>query len=168
MLLASVGNARMIRSCVIIAHVPSVALSILSIIESARPGSNFYAALAAMFEIPWICLTVGLNFVLTALITIRLVLHCRSMASIKSAASMYPGVIAILVESAAPFTATGIAFAALLGKKHPAQTAVSLVWGIFVVCTSFDSLSFVNVLSSGPFTAAYYPSRGDGACVDKS
>jgi hypothetical protein len=121
---------------------PYVALSIISMIESALPGSNFYAAHAATFEVPWISLTSGLNFLLTSLITIRLLLHRRSMVATSKFAAMYTtGIIAILVESAAPLTVAGIVFAVLLGKNHPGQSAVSLVWGTFVVHMSSLILS---------------------------
>jgi hypothetical protein len=113
---------------------PYVALSIISMIECALSGSNFYTAHAATFEVPWISLTTGLNFLLTTLITIRLLLHRRSMFATSKFAAMYTtDIIAILVESAAPFTAAGIVFAVLLGKNHPGQSAASLVCGTFVV-----------------------------------
>jgi hypothetical protein len=153
------------------AHIPSVAFSIISVTESALPGSSFFAAHAATFGVPWVSLTSGLNFVLTILITIRLLLYRRSMAMVATSdfAAMYTGIIAILVESAAPFTVAGILFAVLLGKDHPGQLAASQVWGTFVVSMSYaEPFNSVNFCLSGPCTTAYYPSCCNGACVDKA
>lgn len=112
-----------------------VALAIMSVVQSALPGSSFFQGNDIVYAVPWISLTCALNAIITILIVVRLVgARSRIRAAMSGdAASVYTGVIAILVESALPFTFLGIVFAVLLGKNLPEQLALSLTWGYYVV-----------------------------------
>lgn len=112
----------------------STALAIMSVVQSALPGSSFFQGNDIVYAVPWIALTCSLNAIITILIVARL-LGARSRiraAMSGDVANVYTGVIAILVESALPFTFLGITFAVLLGKNLPEQLALSLTWGYYV------------------------------------
>ena len=115
-------------------------MAIVSCVQSALPGSSFFASNAISFGIPWISLTCTLNVVLTILITYRLV-NARRYVQISAGSSfevsdlvrMYTGPVAIFVESALPFSILGVIFAILLGKGIAVYAIFSAVWGSYVV-----------------------------------
>ncbi|KAE9394591.1 hypothetical protein BT96DRAFT_886487 [Gymnopus androsaceus JB14] len=110
----------------------STALAIMSVVQSALPGSSFFEGNDIVYAVPWISLTCSLNAIITILIVARILSARRRIRSAmpEDMATVYTGVIAILVESALPFTLLGIVFAVLLGKNLPEQLALSLTMGI--------------------------------------
>jgi hypothetical protein len=76
-------------------------------------------------------LIVSNNVVVTSLITFRLLLARRSLAKVLPSADMqvYTGVVAILIESAAPLTIFGIITA---GLKYSNQTSSGISVGTAV------------------------------------
>lgn len=109
----------------------------MSVVQSALPGSSFFEGNDIVYAVPWISLTCSLNAIITILIVARILSARRRIRSAmpEDMATVYTGVIAILVESALPFTLLGIVFAVLLGKNLPEQLALSLTWGYYVVST---------------------------------
>jgi hypothetical protein len=85
-------------------------------------------------------LTVSTNIVVTSLITFRLLCARRALAKVLPSADMrvYTGVIAILVESAAPLTVFGIV-AAILQQFGPKPNQSP---GYYVCQTLFDGLFY--------------------------
>ncbi|KAG0700582.1 hypothetical protein DFH29DRAFT_931310 [Suillus ampliporus] len=120
-----------------IIYLGSTAMGILMVVESAMPMSNIWQGLAAHFGIAWVALTVGFNIIVTALISARLLLLHRRIqfALTDKQRSVYTGTVAILVESALPFTVLGIIYLGTYIKGIPSATAVGIVWGTFVVLT---------------------------------
>ncbi|KAJ3813288.1 hypothetical protein F5876DRAFT_35388 [Lentinula aff. lateritia] len=112
----------------------SIAFSIMSVVQSAFPGSSFFEGQDIIYAVPWLSLSCSLNAIITILITARLLMARRRIREIMSEdmSNVYTGVIAILVESALPFTVLGIVFAVLLGKNLPEQLALSLTWGYYI------------------------------------
>lgn len=71
----------------------------------------------------WIYLSVSVTFLVTCLISIRLLRLRKEVSDILPAANLrvYLGVIAILVESALPLTLCGLVFAILTQPKNVAE-----------------------------------------------
>ncbi|KAK1226955.1 hypothetical protein PQX77_010023 [Marasmius sp. AFHP31] len=109
------------------------AMSLLLIYESAQPGANFFKGHAASFGVPYIALTISLNIIVTLLICGRLIAVKNSLQDALGPhhARMYTSVIAIMVESAAPFTILGIVYVVAYARHSPTSIAFVQIWGDF-------------------------------------
>ena len=117
-------------------------MSLMALTESALPNSSFFAATTTDFTVPWLALTSGLNAIVTILISGR-ILYYSHVASANGTAgkrSTHTSVVAILVESALPFTVLGILCAIYFGKQQAPELAFAIVWGSFVVSKSLKFL----------------------------
>jgi hypothetical protein len=114
-------------------YLGALSMSILLIFESAQPGANFFVGHAVDFGVPYLSLTIGLNIIVTTLICGRLMHLRREIGKVlgPSHAKMYTSIIAILVESAALFTAFGIAYVIIYARKSQSEFALVQVWGDF-------------------------------------
>ena len=114
-------------------------MSLMALTESALPNSSFFAATTADFTVLWVALTSGLNAIATILISGRLLYYSHvssangTVGPGKRSSSSYTSVVAILVESALPFTVLGILCAIYFGKQQAPELAFAIVWGSFVV-----------------------------------
>ena len=111
-------------------------MAIVTLVQSAYPGSNFFRGATVDFGVPWAALSVGLNIVVTALITFRLLnAHHRLKKVLPDhIVHMYTGMAAIFIESALPFSILGIAFAITYGLHSDIGPAFLFVWATFCVC----------------------------------
>ena len=107
----------------------TIAMSLIALTESALPNSSFFVKSTTDFTIPWLALTCGLNGVVTILISGRIIYYARIVSSNKT----YTSVVAVMVESALPFTILGILCAVYFGKHEAPELAFAVVWGSFVV-----------------------------------
>jgi hypothetical protein len=112
------------------------AMSLMALTESALPNSSFFVKATTDFTVPWLALTCGLNAVVTILISGRIIYYAR----LASANGTYTSVVAILVESALPFTVLGILCAIYFGKHEAPELAFAVVWGSFVVSKVTNSI----------------------------
>jgi len=117
----------------------NLAMGIVALVQSAAPGSSIFAQQSVNFVIPWVSLTTGLNVILTGLITLRLLsarhyLIKADLTEARELSKVYTSVVAILVESALPFSILGIIFAVLLGKQVTIYVVLSVFWGGYAVC----------------------------------
>ncbi|KAJ7220017.1 hypothetical protein GGX14DRAFT_336543, partial [Mycena pura] len=112
----------------------STSMAIAATIQSGLPGGDFFKGVTVNFTIPWLVLTITFNIVTTSMITFRLFTVSRSMRSVlgKERAETYTGVIAILVESALPFTLLGIGYLITYIRNAPEELAFADIWGCFV------------------------------------
>jgi hypothetical protein len=112
-----------------------LAMSLIALTESALPHSNFFVTRTANFAIPWLALTSGLNAIVTILISGRILYYSRLGTAHGRIGRHNPhtGIVAILVESALPFTVLGILCAIYFGKQLAPELAFAMVWGAFVV-----------------------------------
>ncbi|KAL0063237.1 hypothetical protein AAF712_009839 [Marasmius tenuissimus] len=110
-----------------------LAMSLLLIYESARPGANFFKGHAVAFGVPYMALTISLNIIVTLLICSRLIAVKNRLQNTLGPhhARMYTGVNAIMVESAAPFTILGIIYLITYARHSPTSIAFVQVWGDF-------------------------------------
>ena len=113
-------------------------MSLIALTESALPNSSFFVKATTDFTIPWLALTCGLNGVVTILISGRIIYYSR----LASANRTYTSVVAVMVESALPFTILGILCAVYFGKHEAPELAFAVVWGSFVV--SFHLFYFIS------------------------
>ncbi len=110
-------------------------LMIITIVESALPNSFLLHGKPANFGVPWVALSVSLNMLVTALICGRL-LRMRAITREVLAPELsrtYTSVAAMLIESAAPFSALGIGLVITEAQGGPLAIAFSYVWGMFCV-----------------------------------
>lgn len=84
-------------------------MAILQIITSAAPNGNFFGDKAISFGTPYYTLSIAVNVLSTSLICGRIFYTTRTMEEAlgKENVKVYNGVIAILIESAAPYALIG-------------------------------------------------------------
>ncbi|KAJ7208001.1 hypothetical protein GGX14DRAFT_634786 [Mycena pura] len=112
----------------------STAMGTTATIQSGFPGGDFFIGTTVNFAIPWLVLTITFNIVTTLMITFRLLAMSRTMRKVlpKERARIYSGVIAILVETALPFTILGIGYIITYIRTAPEALAFANIWGCFV------------------------------------
>jgi len=110
----------------------STAMGIAATIQSGLPGNNFFTTVN--FTVPWLALTISFNVITTSMIAFRLWSVSRSMRAAlpKERADVYTGTIALLVESALPFTLLGIGYLITYVRMDPESLWFADVWGCFV------------------------------------
>ncbi|KAL0071713.1 hypothetical protein AAF712_000635 [Marasmius tenuissimus] len=108
-------------------------MSLLLVYESAQPGANFFKGHVVDFGVPYTALTISMNIIVTLLICGRLVAVKNKIQHTLGPhhARMYTSVIAIMVESAAPFTILGIIYVITYARHSPTSIAFVQVWGDF-------------------------------------
>ncbi|KAJ7280298.1 hypothetical protein C8J57DRAFT_1302225 [Mycena rebaudengoi] len=118
----------------ILFYLGAIAMGIMTMVQSAVPGSNFFRGKTVDFGVPWASLSVALNVTITALIAYR-ILRARSMIrrlqESNESLEVYVSVAAILIESALPFSVLGIIFAVTYGKNLPQAPGFLFAWASF-------------------------------------
>ncbi|KAK7007384.1 hypothetical protein R3P38DRAFT_1668699 [Favolaschia claudopus] len=111
----------------------SAVMGIIATIQSGLPGGDFFNGTAVNFATPWLALTITFNVVATSLIIVRLVSALRSARVLgRERTQVYTGVIALLVQSALPFSLLGIGYLATYVTNSPESLAFAGIWGAFV------------------------------------
>jgi len=112
----------------------STSMGIVTTIQSGVPGGDFFHGVTVNFTVPWLVLTITFNILTTSMITFRLLTVSRNMRNVlsKERADVYIGVIAILIESALPFSLLGIAYLITYIRQDPESLAFADIWGCFV------------------------------------
>ncbi|KAJ6570247.1 hypothetical protein DFH09DRAFT_425544 [Mycena vulgaris] len=115
-------------------YLGSVAMGITMTIQSGLPGGDIFHGTTVNFGIPWVVLTIVFNILVTAMIAVRLLsMHSKADKVLGTAVTKrYTGLLAILVESALPFTLLGIGYLATYIKQVPESLAFAGVWGAVV------------------------------------
>nr|GAT60887.1 predicted protein [Mycena chlorophos] len=116
-------------------YLGSVAMGITTTIQSGLPNGDLFKGVTVNFGISWLSLTITFNILVTAMIVGRLLWLQNKMSSVLSieVSKRYTGLLAVLVESALPFTLLGIAYLALYVRDLPESLALGDIWGTFVV-----------------------------------
>ncbi|KAJ7284607.1 hypothetical protein C8J57DRAFT_696535 [Mycena rebaudengoi] len=112
----------------------SATMGIVMTIQSGLPGGDIFHGTAVNFGIPWISLTLSFNIIVTAMIVFRLLsMHSKANKVLGTEETKrYTGLLAILVESALPFTFLGIGYLITYVRGEPTALAFADVWGCFV------------------------------------
>ena len=112
-------------------------MAVITVVESSLPDAFILNGTPANFGVPWVALTISLNIILTIMICARLLMMRSQVRSLLTdeMAQTYTSILAILVESALPFSLPGIVFLITYVRNDPFATAFAFVWGDF--CVSF-------------------------------
>ncbi|KAJ7593434.1 hypothetical protein C8J56DRAFT_779396 [Mycena floridula] len=118
----------------LILYLASMSMAITMLIQSAKPGSNFFRGSTVNFGILWAVMSVALNIVVTGLIAVRIFRArnaSRKFIEDREGEKMYTNIAAIIIESALPFSLFGIVFAVTYGKDLAEGPAFLFVWAVF-------------------------------------
>jgi len=129
-------------------YLASTALSIVMVYQTARPGANFWSTLTINYAVPYWSLTISLNIVVTLLISGRLFMLRKRMRDALGPqyAKKYTSAIAMLVESAAIYTGTGLLFLISYARNSYIQ---NLIWPILVSAMPAAPLLILLRVASG-------------------
>ncbi|KAI0777554.1 hypothetical protein BD413DRAFT_182180 [Trametes elegans] len=93
----------------------SLACCLALLYYSGRPDGNYFAGIATKFATAWNSLTFSFNVIVTALICSRIVYIGRRLTFADDASRSYVGAVAIMIESALPFTIGSMAYVITYG-----------------------------------------------------
>lgn len=98
-----------------------VVMGTLWTLQSSQPGLSLYSALPMAYGTSYYAISLGINIILTILITLRLVMYRRSIMSRLPAeyAAHYVSLAAIIVESAAIYSVFAILFLITYAVNNP-------------------------------------------------
>lgn len=110
-------------------------MAIVTTIQSGVPGGDFFSGVTVNFGVPWVALTLTFNVLVTAMISTRLLLMQKKVRAVLGPehTKLYTGVVAILVESALPFTLLSIAYIIPYARNDVESLALVGIWGCFFV-----------------------------------
>ncbi|KAG2039349.1 hypothetical protein BDR03DRAFT_860001 [Suillus americanus] len=111
----------------------SLVFGILDLITSGSPNGDFYEGLAARVGLVYFSLTIGLNVITTCLICGRIIFYARHMRNHLGleVSKAYFTTVAIVVESALPYTLFGIAFLVSFGLDSDTSILFLSLYGMF-------------------------------------
>ncbi|OSD07855.1 hypothetical protein PYCCODRAFT_1473489 [Trametes coccinea BRFM310] len=93
--------------------------------ESGRPNGNYFAGIATSFGTAWNSLIFSFNVIVTSLICGRIVYIGRRVSFSDESTREYTGAVAILVESALPFTIGSMVYVITYGVGSDIAVAFS-------------------------------------------
>ena len=89
-------------------------MGIVTLYDVSKPNSNLWYGMSRSFGLPYFTISVGLNVILTLMISVRLILHCRNirgaMGSVSGVNSLYKTVVTMLIESSALYVIPSLLF----------------------------------------------------------
>jgi len=109
----------------------STAMSILTIYQTAQPGASLWSQSAVSFAVPYWSLSISLNILVTIGIVYRLISMMKKVrtALSKSHAKMYTSISAMVIESAALYSITGMIFIICYARLSNVQNIVLPILG---------------------------------------
>ncbi|KAI0055119.1 hypothetical protein BV25DRAFT_1816067 [Artomyces pyxidatus] len=107
-------------------YIAALVLGVMELWASGTPHQDFFSGLAVQLGTSYYATSIGLNTLVTCIITGRILHFARSSRKHlgRDASKIYSGVAQIIVESALPYTLSGIAF--LLSYSTGSQ--LSILW----------------------------------------
>lgn len=110
-------------------------MAIIELVIAGKPGGNFFGGRTINFGLPYYSITIGLNIVVTALISFRLLRLSRAISRVLGGDSsrIYTNLVTILVESAAPYSIIGIVFLIPYGMGSDTFIGFGQVWAKLTV-----------------------------------
>ncbi|KAI0826996.1 hypothetical protein BC628DRAFT_1318825 [Trametes gibbosa] len=154
-----IWNSRRIIILPTLLWVASLAFGIGLLYESGRPQGNYFVGIATKFVTAYTASTFAFNLIVTTLIVGRIVTVGRRLSGLAAAASgashaaedfhAYTGAVAIVVESALPFTVFSAAYLVTYGLGSDLANAFSF-YAMFT-CLS-PLLIILRVLSRRAWT----------------
>ncbi|KAJ7119456.1 hypothetical protein C8R44DRAFT_624334 [Mycena epipterygia] len=117
-----------------IIYLGSIAMAMVTLFQSALPGSDFFCGQTVNFGVPWAALSVSLNVTITAMITFQILRARSAIKELRESADslkVYISIAAILIESSLPFSILGIIFAITYGRNLDVGPAFLFTWATF-------------------------------------
>ncbi|TDL29997.1 hypothetical protein BD410DRAFT_703038, partial [Rickenella mellea] len=121
----------------VLAYLGSTAMSILTIFQSAQPGASLWSHTTISFAVPYWSLSLSLNLLVTLMIATRLLMMRNKIIAVLGPehSKTYTSVAAMMVESAAPYSITGLIFIICYARASNVQNLVLPVLGQ-IMCIS--------------------------------
>jgi hypothetical protein len=115
----------------LLAFVFSVSATI-TLVDFVSPGASMLSGEAI---VRWVSLSVGLNVIVTSMICFRILRMRTIVREVLSPemSRMYTSIVAMLIESAAPFSILGIGIVVTAVLRVPPVLAFAHVWAMFCV-----------------------------------
>ena len=125
-----------------------LAFGILDIYVSGSPNADFFQGLAARINVTYISISISLNLLLTGLICGRIWYYARDMRKQFGPAfsQTYFSLAAIIIESALPYTLSGIAFVVSNGLHNDITILFLSLYAMFMAsaCCLEPFVTFAN------------------------
>jgi hypothetical protein len=144
-------------------------VSIMTVVESAIPGTSMLKGEPIELAVPWVTLSVSLNIIVTSMICFRLLRMRARIRQVLSPemSSAYTSIATMLIESAAPFSVVGIGLVVTAAQQGPLVFAFGYVWSIFCVkskpslpCSRFASTPKTTLTELyPPFLLVFLPAN---------
>ncbi|KAG6376836.1 hypothetical protein JVT61DRAFT_1862 [Boletus reticuloceps] len=130
----------------VILWLATLVLGVLVDWTSSSPGGNFFTGESAQLALAYYGVSVFLNTVLTCMICYRILQHGRKVRKHfgPEQASLFFGVVTLVIESVFPYTLSGIAFLVSLGVNSPTSAGLVDVYFLLMV-RGVDSFFAGNV-----------------------
>lgn len=113
-----------------------LAFAIGLLYESGRPDGNYFVGIANIFGTCWNSITFAFNVIVTGLICGRLFYIGRRLTYSSEDARIYTGPVAIIIESALPFTVFSLAYVITYAMKSDIAVGFSF-YSMFTVCSEY-------------------------------
>jgi hypothetical protein len=104
-------------------------------LQSSQPGLSLYSALPLAYGTSYYAISLGVNIILTILITVRLLLYRRIVLGVlpEDHAREYVSLLTIVVESASLYSVFAIIFLVTYATNHPVNA-------VFLTVASFTQV----------------------------
>ncbi|EIW52682.1 uncharacterized protein TRAVEDRAFT_31818 [Trametes versicolor FP-101664 SS1] len=114
-------------------YLGTAALGILTCYVSGTPNADFFLGEAQQIALSYSSVVIGLNVTCSTLICVRILMLSRNMRGVLGADVMqtYTGAVALIVESALPYTLFGIAYVVSLGLQSPTSILFLSIYVMF-------------------------------------
>ncbi|KAF5334555.1 hypothetical protein D9758_015772 [Tetrapyrgos nigripes] len=126
------GSKKWMAGILGLIYIGLVVTAIINTTLGALPGSNVFKGKAQQFGTAWLSITIGFNIIATGLIITRISMMKRLTARVNpEMATPYSHIMAILVESALPYTLIGIGVLATSELGDDTVLGWAIPWGVF-------------------------------------
>ncbi|KAF9476010.1 hypothetical protein BDN70DRAFT_882972 [Pholiota conissans] len=124
------GSKYIVIAFPVLAYLAGLSLAIIELVIAGKPGGNFFHGKSINFGTPYYTITISLNIIITLLIVSRLLKLGKAVSRAlgRDSAKMYTSVAAMLVESAAPYSAVGVMFLIPYAMGNPIAISFGQVW----------------------------------------
>ncbi|KIJ54695.1 hypothetical protein M422DRAFT_240777 [Sphaerobolus stellatus SS14] len=143
-----------------LAFLASTTMGILTVFQAARPNASIWSKSAVSVAIPYFCLSLALNALLSVLIAGKLLWHRRTISRTlgRRHTEVYTTVASMFIESAALYAVVGLIFVICFGQGSNVQ---NLLLGILgqVECIA-PELILLKVARGVSWTAATFTKPG--------
>jgi hypothetical protein len=147
-----------------------VALAIIQLVVSGKPGGNFFEGKSIDFGTPYYTITIVLNVVVTILICTRLIRLYSSLSQIAENSHLlkfFTRLTSVLIESAALYSLVGITFLILYASGSEISIAFGQVWAKLTVSCNviIPEYSLTGTILTVYMSTPDYSQDGQRLCV---